>query len=83
MSGSSLVELLSQRFGDKITGSNLEAIDPWIEVSPNGIVEVCEYLRDDPDLRLNLLNCISGVDYCMAEPKKAAKPGWEPHLEIV
>jgi NADH-quinone oxidoreductase subunit C len=83
MSGQNLVERLSQRFVDKVTGSNLEAIDPWIEVSPDGIVEVCEYLRDDDDLRLNLLNCISGVDYFHADPKKAAKAGWEPHLEVV
>jgi NADH-quinone oxidoreductase subunit C len=83
MSGQNLVERLSQRFGDKITGSNLEAMDPWIEVSPTGIVEVCEYLRDDVDLQLNLLNCVSGVDYFLADPKKAAKAGWEPHIEIV
>ncbi len=83
MSGQNLVERLSKRFGGKITGSNLEAIDPWIEVSPDGIAEVCEYLRDDAELRLNLLNCISGVDYFEADPKKAAKTGWEPHLEVV
>jgi NADH-quinone oxidoreductase subunit C len=40
-------------------------------------------LRDDPDLRFNLLNCISGVDYFEPDPKKAAKTGWEPHLEVV
>ncbi len=83
MSGQNLVERLSKRFGGKITGSNLEAIDPWIEVSPDGIAEVCKYLRDDAELRLNLLNCISGVDYFEADPKKAAKTGWEPHMEVV
>jgi NADH-quinone oxidoreductase subunit C len=83
MSGQNLVDRLSQRFGDKITGSNLDAIDPWVEVAPEGIVEVCEYLRDDPELRMNLLNCISGVDYFIADPKKAAKAGWEPHTEVV
>lgn len=83
MSGQNLVERLSQRFGDKITGSNLEAIDPWIEVSPDGIAEVCEYLRDDAELQLNLLNCVTGVDYFIADPKKAAKAGWEPHIEVV
>lgn len=83
MSGQNLVERLSKRFGGKITGSNLDAIDPWIEVSPDGIVEVCTYLRDDADLRLNLLNCITGVDYFIADEKKAVKAGWEPHTEVV
>ena len=83
MSGSNLVERLSQQFGGQITGSNLEAIDPWIEVAPEGIAEVVSYLRDDPDLQLNLLNCITAVDYFIADEKKAKKAGWDPHLEIV
>lgn len=83
MSGPSFLDRLKQKFPAHITGANLEAIDPWIEVSPGGLVEVCKYLRDDPELRFNLLNCISGVDYFEADPKKAAKTGWEPHLEVV
>jgi NADH-quinone oxidoreductase subunit C len=83
MSGQTFVDRLKQKFPDKITGANLEAIDPWIEVSPAGLVDVCLYLRDEPGLRFNFLNCISGVDYFEADPKKAAKTGWEPHLEVV
>ncbi len=30
-----------------------------------------------------MLNCISGVDYLEPDPKKAAKAGFEPHLEVV
>jgi NADH-quinone oxidoreductase subunit C len=82
-SGLAFVQRLQQQFGDKITGSNLEAIDPWIEVAPGGLVDVCRYLRDQPDLRFTFLNCISGVDYFEADPKKAAKTGWQPHLEVV
>lgn len=83
MSGQAFLDQLKKKFGDKITGANLDALDPWIEVSPEGLVEVCRYLRDDPKLRFNMLNCISGVDYCEPDPKKAAKAGWEPHLEVV
>lgn len=83
MSGPNLVERLSQKFGANISGANLEAIDPWIEVAPEGIVEVTTFLRDDPELQLNLLNCISGVDYFMADEKKLQKAGWEPHVEVV
>jgi len=83
MSGQDLVDRLKKRFGDKITGAQLEAIDPWIEVAPEGLPEVCQYLRDDRDLQMNMLNCISGVDYLETDPKKAAKTGWEPHLEVV
>jgi NADH-quinone oxidoreductase subunit C len=83
MSGKSLLDRLKKQFGDKITGSNLEALDPWIEVSPDGLVEVCRFLRDDADLRIDMLNCISGVDYFEPDAKKAAKVEWQPHLEVV
>ncbi|MEX2559086.1 MAG: NADH-quinone oxidoreductase subunit C [Pirellulales bacterium] len=83
MSGQTFLDRLQKRFGAAIAGANLEAIDPWIEVTAEGLVEVCRYLRDEPDLRFNMLNCISGVDYFEADPKKAAKTGWEPHVEVV
>src|SRR5262245_62205154 len=55
MAGQNLLDRLKSKFGDKISGSNLQAIDPWIEVTPAGLVEVCQYLKTDPDLQFNLL----------------------------
>lgn len=78
-----LLDRLQKKFGGLITGSNLQALDPWIEVAPEGIVDVCRFLRDDPEVRFDFLNCISGVDYFEPDPKKAAKAGWEPHTEVV
>ncbi len=83
MSGQAFLDRLKQKFGERIVGANLEAIDPWIEVAPGGIVELCRYLRDEPDLRFNMLNCISGVDYFEPDAKKAAKVDWQPHIEVV
>ncbi len=83
MAGEQFVNDLKKRFGDKITGHNLQAIDPWVEVAPAGLVEVCRFLRDDADLAFDMLNCITAVDYFEPDPKKAGKTGWEPHLELV
>lgn len=83
MSGKSILDRLQQMFGGQITGANLEAIDPWIAVAPESLVEVCRFLRDDPEIRLDMVNCISGVDYFEPDPKKAAKVTWEPHMEVV
>jgi NADH-quinone oxidoreductase subunit C len=83
MAGEQFIADLTQRFGSKITGQNLEAIDPWIEVSPEGLVDVCRYLREAPGLAFDLLNCITAVDFFEPDPKKAAKSGWQPHLELV
>ena len=83
MAGKNLIDRLKQKFGAKITGTKLDAIDPWIEVAPESLVEVCEFLRDDADTKFNLLNCISGVDYFEPDPKKASKVDWKPHVEVV
>ena len=74
---------LQKRFGPGVLGFNGESIDPWIELSPEVLVPLCQFLRDEPSLRFTLLNCITGVDYFHTDPKKAAKSSWQPHLEVV
>lgn len=83
MTPSAILERLQRRFGPAISGSNLEAIDPWIEVAPDAIPEVGRYLRDDAELKFNFLHCVSGVDYFEPDPKKAAKIDWQPHFEVL
>lgn len=74
---------LTGRFGPAITGSDFAAMDPWIEVAANHLPEVCVYLRDEPELRFEMLNCITGVDYFEPDAKKAAAAGWQPHVEVL
>lgn len=83
MSGQAFLDRLKSQFGERIAGANLTAIDPWIEIAPDGLVAVATYLRDEPDLRFDMLNCISGVDYLETDAKKAAKTDWKPHVEVV
>ena len=83
MSGAAFVDELKSRFGEKIGSANLEALDPWIEVTADGLLEVCRHLRDEPSLAFDYLNCITCVDYLHTDEKKAAKAKWEPHLELV
>lgn len=83
MSGPSLVDQLKNKFGDLITGANLENVDPWVEVAPEGIVPVSTYLRDEPSFAFDYCNSVTAVDYCEPDPKKAAKVTWQPHLEVV
>jgi NADH-quinone oxidoreductase subunit C len=83
MAGPTLVDQLKAKFGDAVTGANLENIDPWIEVAPHGIVDVCTYLRDEPSLAFDYCNSVTAVDYFEPDEKKAAKVTWEPHIEVV
>lgn len=78
-----LIDKLKKKFGDQITGSNLTALDPWIEVAPDALVAVCEHLKSDPDGKFEMLNCITGIDWFEPDPKKAAKVSFEPHTEVV
>jgi NADH-quinone oxidoreductase subunit C len=74
---------LEQQFGAKITGKNLEAIDPWISVEANALLEVAQFCRDNDRLRFDSLQCITGVDYFEPDPKKVKKAGFDPHLEVL
>jgi NADH-quinone oxidoreductase subunit C len=84
MNAAEIHELLLDRFSAaKIVGTNLAAIDPWIEVAPAAILEVATFLRDDERLRMDHLNNLCGVDYFQPDAKKAAKFGHDPHVEVV
>jgi len=80
-----IVALLEQQLGGgKIKARNLEtAIDPFVEVAPENLVEVVRFLKEDGRLAFDLLHNISGVDYLELDPKKAPKAGFEPHVEVV
>lgn len=76
--------ILLDEFGSEaIVGVNLEAKDPWIEVAPGAIVDVATFLKEDDRLRFKHLNNLCGVDYLEPNPKKAAKFGHDPHVEVV
>jgi NADH-quinone oxidoreductase subunit C len=83
MHGAEIIAILEEKFGPRIREKKPDAIDPYVVVDAGDIVEVCRFLRDDPRLQFDMLNCITGVDYCEPDPAKAAKAGFEPHLEVV
>jgi NADH-quinone oxidoreductase subunit C len=83
MTAADIVALLEQKFAERIKVKKLDALDPYVVVEPADLVAVCRYLRDEPRLSFELLNCISGVDYLEPDAKKAPKAGFEPHTEVV
>jgi NADH-quinone oxidoreductase subunit C len=83
MTAADVIPLLQQQFGPAITAAKADALDPFVTVEPAKLVEVCTFLRDDPRTRFAVLNDITGVDYLETDPKKVAKAGFEPHLEVL
>jgi NADH-quinone oxidoreductase subunit C len=78
-----ITAILDEKFRDRIKSKKPDAIDPFVVVEPGDLLAVCRFLRDDPRLAFGILNCISGVDYLEPDPKKTAKAGFEPHMEVV
>ena len=62
---------------------DFDAIDPWIEIKAEGLIEVGRYLRDQRVLWFDMLHCITAVDYFEPDAKKAAQAGWQPHLQLL
>ena len=83
MAPAEIVALLETEYGPAIAAKKLDALDPFVALDPAKLVAVCTFLRDDPRLKFEMLNDISGVDYLETDPKKVAKAGFEPHLEVV
>lgn len=83
MTPAEVISLLQAEFGPAITGAKADALDPFVAVEPAQLVGVCRFLRDDPRLKFAILNDITGVDYLETDPKKVAKAGFEPHLEVL
>jgi NADH-quinone oxidoreductase subunit C len=83
MTAADTVALLEAQFGPAIVAKKLDALDPFVTVAPAQLVEVCLFLRDDPRLKFEILNDVSGVDYLEPDAKKAPKAGFDPHLEVV
>lgn len=76
--------LLIAEFGPElITGKNAEAKDPWVEVQPQAVLSIAEFLKNDERTLFDHLNDLTVVDYCEPDPKKAKKFGFDPHLKVV
>ena len=83
MTSQEIIAIIEEKFAERIKAKKLDAQDPFVVVEPGDLLEICRYLRDDSALRFDLLNCVTGVDYFEPDPKKVAKAGFEPHLEVV
>jgi NADH-quinone oxidoreductase subunit C len=83
MTAADIIAALEGQFGSRIKAKNLTALDPFAVVESADLFEVCRFLRDDPRLKFEILSCISGVDYLETDPKKVAKAGFDPHVEVV
>jgi NADH-quinone oxidoreductase subunit C len=62
MSPEEICTRLKDRFGDGVTDTVLEACRPYAVIAAAQWHEVALFLRDDPELGFDFLNCISAID---------------------
>jgi NADH-quinone oxidoreductase subunit C len=74
MDAAAIHQRLAAQFGSRITAFQAEAIQPWIVVATDAIVEVSAFCKAEPDLAFDNLMCLSAVDY----PKETP-----PRMEVV
>ncbi len=81
MTPAEIIERLDTTFGAAILSKQFDAFDPFVVVESAKLVDISRFLRDE--LQFDMLNNLAGVDYLETDPKKVAKAGFEPHLEVV
>jgi NADH-quinone oxidoreductase subunit C len=74
MEARALHERLVARFGERITGADLEAASPYTVVASDALFEVATFCRSDPDFAFDNLMCLSAVDWPTENP---------PRMEVV
>lgn len=83
MNTADIASMIEEKFSQMLLARNYSVIDPYLVVEPGAWLTLAQWLRDDPRLQFDLLNCITAVDYLETDPAKVAKAGFEPHLEVV
>ncbi len=66
---SAVLSKLKETFGDAIVATHSDFGDDTAVVRRERIVEVCTFLRDDPELLFDLAMDLTGVDYLGEEPR--------------
>ncbi|MCP3915735.1 MAG: NADH-quinone oxidoreductase subunit C [bacterium] len=63
MNPQDLIESVTSRFPDAVSSSHVFRADATVVVTPEGLLAVARFLKEDPELALNFLMDLSAVDY--------------------
>jgi NADH-quinone oxidoreductase subunit C len=63
MEGKEIYARVETRFPGKVRDFKGDVLDPYCLADAQAIVDVCRYLRDDPDLKFEVLSDLSALDW--------------------
>lgn len=52
-----------RQFPAKVSAFKADVFEPYFQVEPQSVVEVCRYLRDEPGLEFEVLSDLTAVDF--------------------
>ena len=64
-----VADKLVERFADAVQEVSAAHGEVTLVVSREQIVDICRWLKDDPDFRYDLLMDMAGIDYLGREPR--------------
>jgi NADH-quinone oxidoreductase subunit C len=64
-----LLARLRERFGTAVVATHAHRGDLTVRVAPGSILEICTFLRDDPDFAFDVLTDVTAVDYIGSVPR--------------
>jgi len=60
-------QLRGEEVGQRLQAAFPDAVTSWdddvVRIEPDAIIKVCQFLKDTPDLDMDFLSSITGVDY--------------------
>ena len=62
MEAKEIADRLERQFPGKVSGFKGDVFDPFLHVDSQAIVEACRYLRDEPDLKFEILSDLTALD---------------------
>ena len=71
MRGTDFISELEASIEGSLVGRDLEAVDPWLEIAADKILETCRWLKESCEIRFDGLQCITAIDWFEPYPKKS------------
>ncbi|MEW6670965.1 MAG: NADH-quinone oxidoreductase subunit C [Thermodesulfobacteriota bacterium] len=57
-----IISLIQAQTAEAVVAASADGLHPHVRVKPERLLEVCSYIKTEPQLNFDLLRCISAID---------------------
>ena len=58
-----IIKLIQQLVADDVIAAVADGLHPHVRIKSERLLDVCNYIKNEPQLNFNLLRCISAIDW--------------------